>query len=102
MFILQTINGGVFMKTFVFDIPDHNNFDGIEIFGEDGGHYELNIEDENCIILKANKNGLISIAKQMLYMAYNNFPEGGSVHFDSFFTKIENMKIELILAKEKE
>lgn len=90
------------MKKFVFDIPEYNDSDGIEIFWEDGGHYELSLECDNCITLKANKNGLISLAKQMLYMAYNDFQGEGAVHFDPFFTKIENMEFELTLVKDSE
>ena len=51
-------------------------------------------------VLSANKKGLISLAKQMLYLANNDFHcSGAHIHFDSFFTKMDNAKYDLIIEK---
>ncbi len=77
-------------------IPDYDG-NGLDVIWENGAKYMVNV-DENHVILSANKDGLISLAKQMLYMAYNDLEIGSHVHFDSFFTKEENM-CELIIEK---
>lgn len=37
------------------------------------------------MILSANKAALISFAKQMLYLADDELPDGSHVHYDDFF-----------------
>ena len=51
------------------------------------------------IALAANKEGLISLAKQMLYFALNDLPKGSHVHFDSFFTGQTDIEHELVIEK---
>ena len=79
------------------------NYDGnaIDVIWEKSAHYSIQTY-ENQVVLSANKDGLISIAKQMLYMAYNNLPYGSHVHLDSFFTKSENIEENLIIELESE
>ena len=87
---------------FEFDIPEYRDSDGIEVFWSDGARYKLWLDCGQGVALKANKEGLISFAKQMLYLAYNDFPEAGvaHVHFDPFFTKNNDNEFELTLIKE--
>lgn len=79
------------------DIPDYDG-NGIDVVWETGSKYAINIDD-NSVVISANKNALVSIAKQMLYMAYNTLPKGSHVHYDSFFTKM-NEEYELVIEKE--
>lgn len=81
----------------IVDIPSYDG-DGVDVIWEDGSKYSINVNSNN-VVISANKCGLISIAKQMLYMAYNNLPEGCHVHYDGFFTKM-NGEYELIIEKE--
>lgn len=53
-----------------------------------------------AVILRANKKGMLSLAKQLLYFAYNDLPKWAHVHLDGFFTGIENQEIELIIEAE--
>ncbi len=80
------------------NIPDYDG-NGLDIIWEDNSKYAINIEQNN-VVISANKQGLISLAKQMLYMAYNDLPKGSHVHYDSFFTKMELEIIELVIEKE--
>lgn len=77
------------------------NYDGnaLDVIWGENAHYSIHTY-ENQVVLSANKDGLISLAKQMLYMAYNDLPYGSHVHFDSFFTKSENNANDLIIELE--
>ena len=81
----------------ILDIPDYDG-DSIDVVWEDGSNYFIMVNDNN-VVLSANNNALVSIAKQMLYFAYNNLPQGSHIHYDSFFTKMNIEKYELIIEK---
>lgn len=72
------------------DIP---NYDGnaLDVIWGKNAHYSIHTY-ENHVVLSANKDGLISLAKQMLYMAYNDLPYGSHVHFDSFLIVVKYSK----------
>ena len=79
-------------------IPDYDG-NALDVIWEENSNYSLSVE-ENGVVLRANKQGLISLAKQMIYMAYNNLPTGSHVHYDSFFTKLNNEGVELVIEKD--
>lgn len=79
------------------DIPNYDG-NGIDVVWETGSKYAISIADNN-VVISANKNALVSIAKQMLYMAYNNLPNGSHIHYDSFFTKMNEEEYELVIEK---
>ena len=67
------------------DIPDYDGA-GIDVIWEEGSKYTLKMFENEAVLL-ANRNALISLAKQMLYLAYNDFEcRGTHVHLDDFFT----------------
>ena len=68
------------------DIPDYDG-NGIDVIWETDSKYTITIADNN-VVISANPNALLSIAKQMLYMAYHDLPKGSHIHYDSFFTKM--------------
>ena len=65
---------------------------------EGNGRY-MEWEKDDEVVLVANKQGLISLAKQMLYMAYNDFPAGTHFHYDSFFAQNPASDYELTVEK---
>ena len=79
----------------IIEIPDYAG-DGMDVFWDLDSKYAIDIQ-EKSVVLSANKNGLISLAKQMLYMAYNKLPLGSHIHFDSFFTNIGEEDLELVI-----
>lgn len=83
----------------IVDIPDFDG-NGIDVIWENGSNYIIKTE-KNTVTLMANKNGLISLGKQLLYMAYNynELPIWSHVHFDSFFTKRNIDDVELVITK---
>lgn len=80
-----------------FQIPDYDN-DSLDVIWEDAAEYTIDIND-NEIVLKANSKALLSFAKQMLYLAYQNLPTGSHIHYDEFFTKLQNLKYDFIIEK---
>ena len=88
------------MKKIKIDIPNYDG-NGLDVIWETGAKYLISVNDNSVVVL-ANKRGLISLAKQMLYMAYNELPKGSHVHFDSFFTQSNDNDFELIIEKEIE
>lgn len=83
--------------TVVLELPDYDG-NALDVIWEDNASYTAEVF-ENDILIKANRQGLISMAKQMLYMAYNDLPLGSHIHYNKFFTKTES-KYDLIIEKE--
>lgn len=79
------------------DIPDYDG-NAIDIVWENKSDYKVEI-NEREVVIAANDEALVSLAKQMLYLAYNNIPAGSHVHYDSFFTKNNIGECELIIEK---
>ncbi len=79
------------------DLPDYDG-NGLDVIWENESYYTLDVY-ESTVVFSANKQALISFAKQMLYMAYNDLPIGSHIHFDEFFTKLHNLNYEFIIEK---
>ena len=80
------------------NIPDFDG-NGIDVIWEKGACVELGYED-NQILIRANRDGLISLAKQMIYLAVNEVASGSHVHYDDYF--LGNTPFELIIEMIKE
>lgn len=80
------------------ELPDYDG-NAVDVIWGENAKYNLKICD-NTVILSANKEGLISLAKQMLYFAHNDLMKGDHVHLDGFFTKMDNIEYELIIEKD--
>lgn len=80
----------------IVDIPQYDG-NGLDIIWDAGSKYTINVQ-ENNVVISANQSGLVSLAKQMLYMAHNNLPTGSHVHYDDFFTKVNN-GLDLVIEK---
>lgn len=78
-------------------IPDYDPQNGFQFIWENG--FEVKTEmDEDCIVLRANKEGLISLAQQFLLLAQDSFPKGYHLHYDSY-GGLEDGSKELIISK---
>lgn len=77
------------------------NYDGnaVDVIWDKGANFTATTDGVN-IIIKANKSGLMSLAKQMIYMAYNDLPSGSHIHYDDFL--LPNIGDEYCLVIEKE
>ena len=79
-----------------FDIPDY--LDSMDIIQDENAKLNISVE-EGEIYLGANKEALISLAKQMIYMSNNNLPYGSHIHLDNFFCSNWNGNYSLIIEK---
>lgn len=79
------------------DIPDYDG-NAIDVVWERKSDYKVEMNGRE-VIIAANDEGLVSLAKQMLYMACNNIPAGSHVHYDNFFTRNDTGKYELVIEK---
>ena len=80
-----------FIMKIVIELPDYDG-NGIDVIWDENSKCRITVYDGE-VGLSANREGLIAIAKQMLYMAYNDLPEGSHIHYDSFFTKQEGKEL---------
>ena len=71
------------MKLSIY-IPDYDGR-GTDVIWEDDADYDLSVSGDS-VVLRANRSGFISLARQMLYFAYQELPKGSHVHYDEFFT----------------
>jgi hypothetical protein len=67
----------------IIDIPSYDG-DSVDDFWEHSGKISVDVQRDD-VILSANKTAMVSFAKQLLYFANNDLPNGSHVHFDSFF-----------------
>lgn len=79
------------------EIPEYDG-NSIDVIGENKSKYSVEV-DGNQVVLRGNKEALVSLAKQMLYLANNDIQHGTHVHFNSFFTEKSEEENELIIEK---
>jgi len=79
------------------DIPDYTPEAGLRVKWLDGFVIFVNQETGSTII-KANKNGLISLAVQFLTLAQDNIPSAAHIHYDDS-NSLENGSSEFIVER---
>ena len=81
------------------EVPMYDG-EGVDVIWEKGSKLAISVT-EGVVIINANQAGLLSLAKQMLYLASNDLPDGSHVHYDiqdPYFVGISSSH-ELILEK---
>lgn len=79
------------------NIPDYSNINGLQLEWEENFEISSNIES-NTITIKANPNGLISLARHLLALAQADVPIGSHIHLDEL-NSLEAGSVELIIEK---
>jgi len=79
------------------DVPDYTPEAGLRIKWLDGFVISVN-QETGITVIKANKNGLVSLAVQFLTLAQDNIPPGVHIHFDDS-NSLENGSSELIIER---
>lgn len=79
------------------EIPEYDG-NGIDVIWENNSKYSVEVVG-NQVVLRGNKEALVSLAKQMLYLSNNDIQHGAHVHFNSFFTGNSEEENELIIEK---
>jgi hypothetical protein len=79
------------------EIPEYNKEEGIKMSWEKGFIVESQNNGES-VIIKANKEGLVSLAIQLLTLAQDSIPKGYHMHYDES-NSLENGSCEVIIEK---
>ncbi|MBP5570395.1 MAG: hypothetical protein J6X46_05165 [Prevotella sp.] len=68
----------------------------MEIEWEDGFTVKVRVDDGNTVVISANKEGLLSLAKQMTAMA--DADVGSHIHYDAY-NSLEDGSVEMIIER---
>ncbi|WP_222843471.1 Imm32 family immunity protein [Roseivirga misakiensis] len=78
-------------------VPDYKPESGITLRWEGDFQIETRIND-GTIVIKANRDGLISMANHLLNLSQDKISCGYHIHYDSF-SELEEGSCELIIEK---
>ncbi|MCR8843740.1 hypothetical protein NQ117_08575 [Paenibacillus sp. SC116] len=78
-------------------IPKYSKDNGFEFVWENNFTI-LAEKNEDSIVIKANKEGLLSLATQLLTLAQNEVPVDTHLHYDDF-NSLEDGSCEIIIQK---
>lgn len=79
------------------EIKEYDEKKGLELVWESNYIINVNI-NENEVLISANEEGLISLAKQFLTLAPKKVPLGTHIHLDEY-NSLEDGSRELIIEK---
>ncbi len=77
------------------EIPDYSRERGLTLIWEEGSEIHVDGNDRR-VILRANRAGLVSLARHLLTLAQPGVPTGHHVHFDES-NALEPGSVELVL-----
>ena len=78
-------------------IPEYKKDNGFEYIWED--NFEIKIQDDDeCVRILANKDGLLSLANHLINLAQDDFEIGYHLHYDEY-NSLEDGSKELIIEK---
>ena len=79
------------------EIPEYKPEVGFRFLWED--NFEISTHTEtNAVLISANKEGLISMARHLLSLAQENIPSGYHIHLDEY-NSLNDGSIELIVVR---
>ncbi len=81
----------------IIDVPDYKK-DGFKYVWEKGFVINCSVE-ESGVLIKANKEGLISLARHLLELAQDEVPNFCHIHLNEF-NSLEDGSEELTIVKE--
>lgn len=68
---------------FILNVPEYSEKTGIKFDWEAGFDIKVTIVN-NEVVISANKEGLISLAKHLLVLAQDGVPVGHHLHLDEY------------------
>ena len=80
------------------EIPDYTTTDGFRYDWCDKSRIATCLHN-GVFVLKANKEGLESLAKQLLQLSQNEIPKGYHLHYDEY-NSLEDGSVEFIIEKD--
>lgn len=80
------------------EIPDYSSVDGFRY--DWCKNFQITTYLKNGVfVLKANKEGLESLAKQLLQLSQDEIPKGFHLHYDEY-NSLEDLSLDFIIEKE--
>ena len=79
------------------DVPNYDPWEGIRISWVDGYEIEAGLED-NGVTIWANKEGLLTLATQMLTLAQDGIPVGHHIHLTND-SGLDERSLDLLIGK---
>jgi hypothetical protein len=79
------------------NVPEHQKNRGIKYNWQNGFNIKIEIED-NTVLIKANREGLMSLANHLVTLAQQDIPLGYHAHFDDI-NSLEEGSCQLIVEK---
>ena len=86
------------MKT-IIEFPDFIPSEGIHYKWIGDSDITISLEDENTIVIKANKDGLLSLANHLLNLSQDSVPKNYHMHLDDINGGVEEGSLGLIIEK---
>lgn len=78
-------------------VPEYDSTIGLKFEWEEDPTISTAFQ-KNEIVISANKDGLVSLARHLLTLAQDKVPQGHHIHLDEF-AGLENKSIALIIEK---
>ena len=82
---------------YVIEVPEYNN--GIQYHWIGDSRISVTSFD-GSVIIKANRDGLMSLANHLVNLAQEKMPKHSHMHFDELNGGVETGSMELIIEKE--
>lgn len=79
------------------EVPEYSGGHGLRFIWEDGFSIEASIQN-GCVLISANKQGLVSLARHLLALSQDSIPEGWHFHLDSS-NSLEDGSCEIIFER---
>jgi len=95
-FFVESITD-IYNMTISVEVPDYNTSTGLIANWE--GDFVVKTAYDGEFLLQANKEGLISLAIQLLTLAQDSVPVGSHFHYDGRFGSLEEGSIDFVIDK---
>lgn len=86
------------MKTTI-EFPDFIPEKGIHYKWIGDSYINISLEDEDTVVIKANKDGLLSLANHLLNLSQDSVPKYYHMHFDDINGGVEDGSLGIIIEK---
>ena len=86
------------MKTTI-EFPDFIPGKGIQYKWIGDSYITISLEDENTIVINANKDGLLSLANHLLNLSQDSVPDYYYMQFDALNGGVESGSLGIIIEK---
>jgi len=80
------------------EVPDYVPENGLQLLWEPAPEITAVLDPDGAVIVTANPDGLVSLARHLLALAQESVPAGRHIHLDAF-NALEDDSVGLILER---